>query len=53
MTATKRGIVLRHKESERMVDARWSEVQGGAIVFFKGEEFLIRKGVCKKVDCRI
>ena len=53
MTATKRGIVLRHKESERMVDAQWSEVQGGAMVSFKGEEFLIRQGVCKRIDCRI
>ena len=53
MTAKNRGIVLRHKVSERMVDVRWSEVQGGAMVSFKGEEFLIRQGVCKRVDCRI
>ena len=45
MTTTKRGIVLRHEKSERIVDAQWSEVHGGAMVSFKGEEVSMSGGL--------
>ena len=53
MTATKRGIVLRHKESEKRVNAQCGNIGDGSRISFKGQDYHISRGFCQKVDCRI